>query len=115
MPDGREILVCETEDGGMGYTDHYIYSVDLTHPVDVRDTTLVAAVSYDGGCTIHRQEVRHVEWDEAARRLSVILRTPVWRHTCDDSIRWPKRPPQNATLEFDLTENGFKASETATE
>ena len=110
MSNGREILLCETEDGGMGSIDHYLYSVDLTRPADIRDAPLVAAVSFEGGCTLHRQEIQRVEWDQETRRLSVTVRTPEWRRTCDDGYPVQKRPPLVSTLEFELSDSGFKAS-----
>jgi len=34
LPDHREILLCEYEDGGMGHAFHYLYTVDFEHPSD---------------------------------------------------------------------------------
>jgi hypothetical protein len=110
MPSGRDILLCETEDGGMGYVDHYLYAVDLTRPADIRDAPLVTAISCEVGCTIHRQEIRRVQWEQDTRRLSVTVRTPEWRRTCDDGYPRQKRPPLVSALEFELTDSGFSAS-----
>ncbi len=110
MPSGRDILLCETEDGGMGYVDHYLYAVDLTRPADIRDAPLVMAISCEVGCTTHRQEIRRVQWEQETRRLSVTVRTPEWRRTCDDGYPRQNLPPLVSALEFELTDSGFSAS-----
>jgi hypothetical protein len=78
LPSGREILLCEEEDGGMGHEFHYLYSVDLTGPVDIREAILVAADSFQNSCTVRRQNIQRVAWVQATRRLMVTVRTPQW-------------------------------------
>ncbi len=111
MPSGREVLLCEAEDGGMGHQFHYIFSVDLTRPVDIRKTLLATADSYYSNCTIRQQEIQLVDWTSTSRRLSITLRTPQWQRvsseTCAGDPPANKRPPLRSTLEFDLTDRGF--------
>ncbi len=113
MPNGREILVGEVEDRGMGHILHYIFSVDLAAPVDVRKSLLATADSYTSSCMIHKQEIGRVDWDANARRLSIELRTPPWSRTSNDTCAGDpapsKRPPAMSILEFALTNHGFRA------
>jgi len=40
LPNRREVLLCEDEDGGMGHALHYLYTVDFEHPADLRSHTV---------------------------------------------------------------------------
>jgi hypothetical protein len=115
MPSGREILLCEAEDGGMGHQLHYLFSVDLTRPVDIRKTLLATADSYRSQCIRRQQEIQIVDWASATRRLSITLRTPQWQRTssegCAGDPPAKNRPPLRSTLEFDLTDHGFGPKE----
>ena len=51
-PSGRQILLCEAEDAGMGHVLHYVFSVDLTVPVDARKSLLAVADSYTSSCKV---------------------------------------------------------------
>lgn len=112
MLSGREVLLCETEDGGMGHQLHYLFSVDLTRAVDIRKTLLATADSYHSECTIRRQEIQLVDWTSTSRRLSITVRTPQWRRVsaeaCVGDPPAKQRPPLRSTLEFDLTDRGFR-------
>jgi hypothetical protein len=113
LPNGREILLCEEEDGGMGHVLHYLYPVDLTGPLDIRKAILVSVDSFQNDCTIHRQEIQSVEWAQATRRLAVTVRTPQWRHSsrevCAGDPPQAKRPSLTSIFEFELTNSGFRA------
>jgi hypothetical protein len=111
MPSLRDVLLCEAEDGGMGRQFHYLFSVDLTRPADIRKTLLATADSYHSQCTIRQQEIQLVDWTSTRRLLSITLRTPQWQRvsseTCAGDPPAKKRPPLRSTLEFDLTDRGF--------
>lgn len=113
LPNGREILLCEEEDGGMGHELHYLYSVDFTHPLDVRKTTLVTTDSFHYPCNTLLQEISRVEWMQATHHLVVTVRTPEWQHSSSDSCagdRTPaKRPPIVLTYTLQVTNAGFRA------
>lgn len=53
LPDRREILLCEYEDGGMGHAFHYLYSEDFEHPSDSTHNVLAVADSYEDFCASH--------------------------------------------------------------
>lgn len=112
-PSGREILLCEAEDAGMGHLLHYIFSVDLTDPVDVRDSLLAVVDSYTSSCMIRKREIERVDWNERSRRLSIEIRTPQWRRisaeVCAGDPAPVKRPLPSSTLEFALSDGGFRA------
>lgn len=109
---GREILLCEEEDAGMGAQVHYLYSLDLTKPVDLRDALLVTAQSFDDGCTVHKQVIQHVAWIPEGRRLAVTLATPEWRYIsaaeCAGNWRRKKRPASVSIIDFELANSRFR-------
>jgi hypothetical protein len=43
---GREILICEEEDGGMGHSYHILYGLDFMNPKSPFDAALLVADSY---------------------------------------------------------------------
>jgi hypothetical protein len=113
MPSGREMLLCEEEDSGMGAQIHYLYSVDPVSPVDIRKALLVVAQSFNDGCTVRRQVIQRVAWVGTERHLVVTLATPEWRYVSSAScagiwLRRATRPPVISTLEFELTDTGFR-------
>ena len=111
-PSGREILLCEAEDAGMGHVLHYIFSVDLTAPVDVRKSLLAVADSYASSCMVRKQEIERVDWVERSRRLSIEIHTPQWGRTstevCAGDPAQAKRPLRSSILEFALYDSGFR-------
>ncbi|MFN3322542.1 MAG: hypothetical protein ACK5AZ_03510 [Bryobacteraceae bacterium] len=112
LPSGREILLCETGDGGMGYVFHFIYTVDLTAPADVRSKPIVVADAFRSSCVEREQEIAAVKWYAESSRLAVTIRTPQWRQSpnevcvCDPAPA--ERPPLVVTLEFELDDLGFR-------
>lgn len=112
LPSGREILLCEDEDGGMGHTYHYLYSVDFTAPAGISESPLVSADSFENSCTIRRQQITRVEWAQGSRRLAVTVSTPEWRRlspgVCAGDPEPMKRPPLTSTDVFELNDSGFR-------
>lgn len=112
MPSGREVLLCEAEDGGMGHVLHYVFSVDLTAPVRVMDSLLAVADSYSNPCFTDKRRVERVEWDERRRRLNIEIRTPERSRKstpeCADEPIHGERPPLRSTRAFLLSDKGFR-------
>lgn len=114
LPSGRDILLCEDEDGGMGHALHYLYSVDLAKPLDIREANLVFADSSRDNCTVRRQEIQRVTWAQSARRLRVTVRTVQHRRdsssdVCVGDPELAKRPSLTSTFTFELINSGFRA------
>ena len=113
-PTGKDILLCEEEDAGMGAQVHYLYSLDLTKPVDIRDTLLVEARSFNDGCTVRKQEIQRITWATKTRRIDVTLVTPEWRDVSTDACagnhqQREKRPASVSITSFELVESGFRS------
>ncbi len=102
-PDGREILICEIEDGGMGHRYHSLYVVDLLRQPAARP------LGHDF-CSAQRQIMEALTWDSDYRSFSVVIRTPEWyslpQGVCGPHP--PKRPPLSQRLEFHITEDGIR-------
>jgi hypothetical protein len=116
MPAGREILLCEEEDSGMGAQVHYLYSVDPARPMDIRKALLVVAHSFNDGCTVRRQVIQRVVWVGTERHLVVTLGPPEWRYVSSAEctgiwLQRETRPPVNSTFEFELTDTGFRPAQ----
>jgi hypothetical protein len=56
---GRDILLCEEEDGGMGHSYHILYVVDFTSPKSPWDSAVFTADSYLLMC--REQQVQSIE------------------------------------------------------
>ena len=111
-PTGRNILLCEEEDAGMGAQVHYLYALDLEKPADIRDVLLATARSFNDGCTRVTQVIRRISWDAHKRRLRVWIATPEWSYSsspvCEGNLLdHEKRPPGLSVLTFDLSDSGF--------
>jgi len=114
-PDGREILICEFEDGGMGHRYHSLFGVDL-RSVDLRSHSwqppaFAQADSFQSDfCTAQRQSLESVTWDSSRRSFSVVIRTPEWHRLPDGycGSHPPVRPPLALRLEFDITDEGIR-------
>src|SRR5205814_1629603 len=52
---GRDILICEEQDGGMGHSYHIVYALDLLSPRNPWDAALLVTDSYKLMCS-DRQE-----------------------------------------------------------
>jgi hypothetical protein len=111
-PDKRQVLLCEEEDGGMGHRLHYLYSVDLKPPRDIRDAPLFAADFFESSCIVHRQRIVAADWDQATQMLSVRTSVPEWRRVSRETCAGDPPPgtgrPQSGTIMFELTDDGFR-------
>jgi hypothetical protein len=94
QPDGREILLCEFEDGGMGHRYHTLYTVDSRRP-SPGTPPLVLADSFSDGCVKQKQVMEPVRWTGDRRSFSIEIRTPAWELEQSGACgsRPPKRPP----------------------
>jgi hypothetical protein len=113
--DGRELLVCEFEDGGMGHRYHTLYGVDLRRPL--AKIALADADSFESNfCNAQRQIMGAVTWGIDHRSFSVVIRTPEWYRLPEVSCgpHPPKRPRASARLEFDVTDDGLRPRRSAT-
>ena len=93
-PDGREILICEFEDGGMGHRYHVLNAIDLRH-ASAGTSPIVSADSFDSDfCRMQRQTMEAVRWDTDRQSFSVAVRTPKWQvlpeGACGPSPEAPK-------------------------
>lgn len=106
--DGREVLICEFEDGGMGHRYHSLFGIDLLHPSTKRP--LAEADSFESDfCTGQRQVMDSVIWGIGHRSLSVVIRTTEWYKVPSGACpRPPRRPPAKLRLEFDVTVDGVR-------
>jgi hypothetical protein len=108
-PDGRDLLICEFEDGGMGHHYHALYGVDLQHPL--AGPALAQADSFQSDfCSAQRQVMGALTWRADHRNFFVVIRTPEW-YRLPSGVCGPhpaRRPPLSARLEFDVTDDGFR-------
>jgi hypothetical protein len=103
-PDGRNGLVCEFEDGGMGHRYHVVYGVDLRRPMD-QISPLAEADSFSDFCSEQKQTMGPLVWEADHRSFSIEIRTSGW-HIMDRNLCAPaqrRRPPSTKRLEFDVT------------
>lgn len=107
QPDGREILLCEFEDAGMGHRYHTLYTVDSRRPAP-ETPPLAFADSLSNGCVSQKQVMEPVRWAGDRRSFSVEIRTTAWEfeQAAACGSRPPRRPPASAMLEFTMTNNG---------
>lgn len=111
-PSGREILLCEDEDGGMGRQLHYLYAIDLKEPADLRHSLLTSAESYNDGCTTQNQTLGPVRWISGKTRFSVTVRTIQWDRFTEGACAGNSgmRPATAVHFEFAATANGIQQS-----
>ncbi len=107
QPDGREILLCEFEDGGMGHRYHTLYTVDSRRP-SLETPPLALADSFSDGCVTQMQVMDPVGWALDRRSFSVEIRTSAWEFERSGACgsRPPERPPSSLRREFTMTDNG---------
>lgn len=110
-PDGREILVCEWEDGGMGHRFHALNVIDLQR-ASAATPPLVSADSFDSDfCSMQQQTVDAVRWGTDRRSFSTNVRTTEWELLPDGycGSKIPKRPKPLVHLEFEVTDEGVRS------
>jgi len=74
---GREILVCEEEDGGMGHSYHILYGLDFTKPKSPYDAALLVSDSYLLMCTDQqKQSIESIRFQPPGHpvKITVFLR-----------------------------------------
>ena len=107
-PDGRELLICEFEDGGMGHRYHALNAIDLRRP-SADAPSLVVADSFESNfCVAQQQTMGPARWGTGRRTFSVLIRTPEWEKLPSGSCgpQPPKRPPSSVRMEFEVTNDG---------
>jgi hypothetical protein len=70
---GRDTLLCEFEDGGMGHSYHFLYTLDLTNPQDPVHAALLVADSYLLMCEdFQKQTIEAIDIEPGA--IDILLR-----------------------------------------
>lgn len=116
LPDGREILLCEDEDGGMGHAIHDLYVVDFEHPSDPRDSLLARADTYKDSCFDQKQLLTDFHWNSDRQSFSVKVETTEWKRLSDEPYcNYLKRPPPSVPLSFTVTSSGLRKAPSAAE
>jgi hypothetical protein len=109
-PDGRELLICEHEDGGMGHRIHDIYALDLQHP-SANTPALVRADSFDSDfCAEQQQRTDAIHWAPDRQSFSVVIRTTHWQ-LLEEGLcgpHPPKRPKLSLQIDFEVTNSGIR-------
>lgn len=105
---GREILLCEDEDSGMGNQVHDLYPVDLKHPSDPRRSLLARADSYKDVCLERRQVLRRLRWRADRQEFSVEVDTTGWSRSTEPYCEgYPTRRPATLRLSFEVGPDGL--------
>jgi hypothetical protein len=112
LPDRREILLCEDEDGGMGHELHYLYMVDLEHPSDLQQNLLATADSFKDFCASQTQLLKGFHWSADRQEFSVQIDTTAWNRVSPPCANYPKRRPAPVRLTFAVTAEGLRKVET---
>lgn len=108
--DGREILLCEDEDSGMGHALHYLYMVDFEHPSGLKHSLLAKADSFKDNCVSQKQLLKKFHWEPDRRGFSIEVATPEWQRLSTEPYcaNYPKRPPTSVRLTFSVTADGLR-------
>ena len=116
LPNGRDVLLCKDEDGGMGHWLHFLYLIDFTNPKESREIRLVTADSVGwlpDSCVVRRQNIEKVDWQPESLMLVVTLATPVWKREAENPCAVDPGPaprsPLIQKLRFKFAETGFVA------
>jgi hypothetical protein len=109
-PDGRDILICELEDGGMGHRYHELNAIDLRKPSSAAPPLVLADSFESDFCVAQQQTLGAVRWEAARRTFSVLIRTPEWERlpnvAC--SSHPPKRPQPSVRMAFEISNDGVR-------
>jgi hypothetical protein len=113
LQDRREILLCETEDSGMGHALHYVYTVDFAHPADLEHSLLAKADSFKDDCIEQVQNFKVIRWSEDHSELSVEVDTTSWKRISGvpHCANYPSTWPATARLVFLVTPQGLRMKE----
>jgi hypothetical protein len=84
LPDGRETLVCEDSDAGMGHDLYDLYSVDPKNPAGLNASLLVRVDSFADDCVVHRRVVKGIVWSPDRRTFSVDVEPSEWERLSDE-------------------------------
>jgi hypothetical protein len=116
---GRDILVCENEDSGMGQYEHLLYTMDALSPQKCWETKLLVATSCEGACTCTVTQIESIDKIILHRRprdgqvgLSIQVRrgqhflTDVEQEACVDGKE--VTPPPMKAYAIDFVLNGSK-------
>lgn len=114
MPDRREILLCEDEDGGMGHALHYLYAVDFEHPSDLEHSLLAKADTFEDFCARQKQLLKAFRWRADRQEFSVEIDTTEWNRLSTEPYcaNYPKGRPTSLRLTFAVTSQGLRKLET---
>jgi hypothetical protein len=109
LPNRREVLLCEDEDGGMGHALHYLYTVDFDHPADLQRSLLAKADSFKDGCVSQKQVLKSFHWESDRQGFSVEADTTEWQRLSTEPYcaNYPKRRPASVRLTFEVTPEGL--------
>lgn len=110
---GREILLCEDEDSGMGHAVHDLYPVDFKHPSDPRHSLLARAESFKDECVEQKQVLRGIHWRADRQEFSVEVDTTEWSRLSTESYckDYPKQRPGTLRLTFAVGPDGLNRVE----
>jgi hypothetical protein len=109
-PDGRDILICELEDGGMGSRYHELNAIDLRIPSSAAPPLVLADSFESNFCVAQQQTLGPVRWESDRRTFSVLIRTPQWDRLPDGNCgsHPPKRPPPSVRMAFEIANDGVR-------
>jgi len=109
-PDGREVLLCELEDGGWGHQYHELNAIDLRQASKLTPPILSVDSFESNGCEGQKQTMAALEWHIPRRSFSVLVRTPEWHRTpggyCGGEL--PNRPKPSVRMNFEVTNDGVR-------
>jgi hypothetical protein len=110
LSDRREVLLCEDEDSGMGHAFHYLYTVDLKHPSDLRRSVLAKADSFMDSCVSQKQVLKGLHWRADRQEFSVEIDTTDWDRLSTEPFcaDYPKRRPASVRLTIGITPDGLR-------
>lgn len=110
LPDGREVLLCEDEDSGMGHALHYLYAVDFQHPADLEQSLLAKADTFRDDCVTQKQRLKVLNWRSSRQESSVEIDTTEWERVSNEPYcaNYPKRRLSPVYLMFVVTSEGFQ-------
>jgi len=113
LPDHREILLCEYEDGGMGHAFHYLYTVDFEHPSELTHSLLAMADSYEDFCASQTQLLKGFHWRPDRQEFSIELDTTKFNRISTEPgcAKYPQRRPASVRLTFAATPEGLRKVE----